>query len=427
MNKAELVAQQLLGGNLNKVQWGSAMYIVLVEGLSGGGVVDDTAKLQVLVDKAIAEGRKAIFFPHGTNGQYYVTALTNADQVVFFGDNASFVGGYTGEILQLGEGGVSQVEFDALVTDFNTLEAEVVTKNARYVVDYDPLYDLALDQLASTIYHDLGIFTIPTDKKWYVNNVIGTNNSVGNGILRAFSFDLTAGPNATGDSVRGAIGAVKGQGASDVKAIQGTAQGLAGHTGIAVGLVGEVIPGPNSGECYAIQLTCGNNTNAALIINPVNASGDVVSNGVRVRSNVGVATNLILFDDVNRTANIINVRDVNNTLAEIFRISSNGDINQGVAQASITMKNATRTFQFQAVTTGDYLRIIAGSFGDIIRFKGNGSTEFQGPAVFKNYLTGALPTAATYPNAFATFGPSKLPIYCDGTNWRKMSDDTIVT
>lgn len=105
MNKAELVAQQLLGGNLNKVQWGSAMYNVLVEGLAGGGVVDDTAKLQVLVDKAIAEGRKAIFFPYGTNGQYRVTALTNANQVVFFGDNASFVGGYSGTINQLGQSG----------------------------------------------------------------------------------------------------------------------------------------------------------------------------------------------------------------------------------------------------------------------------------------------------------------------------------
>lgn len=101
-NKAELVAQQLLSAEINRKQWGSAMYNVLVEGLAGGGVTDDTAKLQSLVNKAIAEDRKAIFFPHGTNGQYRVTALTNADQVVFFGDNAAFVGGYTGTIKQLG-------------------------------------------------------------------------------------------------------------------------------------------------------------------------------------------------------------------------------------------------------------------------------------------------------------------------------------
>jgi hypothetical protein len=70
-------------------------------GLAGDGVTDDTAKLQALINQAISEGRKAIYFPKGT---YYVTSITNADQVLFFGDNATFTGGYIGKIEQLGNG-----------------------------------------------------------------------------------------------------------------------------------------------------------------------------------------------------------------------------------------------------------------------------------------------------------------------------------
>lgn len=120
-NKAELVSKQLLNAGINKKNWGTAMYNVLVEGLVGGGITDDTAALQALVNTAIVAGRKAIFFPHST---YYVTALTNADQVVFFGDGASFVGGYTGTINQLGAGDVTQAEFDALDSKVTTLEAD---------------------------------------------------------------------------------------------------------------------------------------------------------------------------------------------------------------------------------------------------------------------------------------------------------------
>nr|WP_246627878.1 glycoside hydrolase family 55 protein [Paenibacillus oenotherae] len=80
------------------------MYNVLECGLVGDGVTDDTAELQALVNMAIAAGSKAIYFPHtSSGGQYYITSVANADQVVFFGDNASFVGGYTGVIYQMGD------------------------------------------------------------------------------------------------------------------------------------------------------------------------------------------------------------------------------------------------------------------------------------------------------------------------------------
>jgi len=88
----------------NRKAWGPVMYNVLENKLVGDGVTDDTAALQTLVNKAIEEGRKAIFFPHTpSGGKYYVTALTNTDQVMFFGDNSSFIGGYGGTIRQLGD------------------------------------------------------------------------------------------------------------------------------------------------------------------------------------------------------------------------------------------------------------------------------------------------------------------------------------
>lgn len=109
----EQISKQYAAAAINKQQWGFA-YNVLVEGLVGGGVVDDTAALQALVNKAISEGRRTILFPHGTNGQYKVTALTNANQVDFVGDNATFVGGYTGQISNFGGTAEIQAVIDSL-------------------------------------------------------------------------------------------------------------------------------------------------------------------------------------------------------------------------------------------------------------------------------------------------------------------------
>lgn len=100
----EIVSSNIGDYITNKKTWGNVMYNVLEHGLIGDGTTNDTAALQTLINTAIAAGRKSIFFPHTTTGgQYFVTALTNADQVVFFGDNASFVGGYAGIIHQIGD------------------------------------------------------------------------------------------------------------------------------------------------------------------------------------------------------------------------------------------------------------------------------------------------------------------------------------
>lgn len=104
----ELIAKNIGNALTNIKTWGSVSYNVLDEGLKGGGVVDDTDALQNLIDRAIAAGRRTIMFPHGKNGQYFVTHLENADQVDFIGDNSYFVGGYAGIIENLG--GISAID-----------------------------------------------------------------------------------------------------------------------------------------------------------------------------------------------------------------------------------------------------------------------------------------------------------------------------
>lgn len=121
----ELLSQNISNAQTNVKTWGPLMYNALEHGVKGDwdGVkgTDDTEAMQKLVNKAIAEGRKCIGLPHTpTGGMYYVTHLDDADQVVFVGDNASFVGGFTGTINQLGTFGVPQEEFDEL-------KAETVT------------------------------------------------------------------------------------------------------------------------------------------------------------------------------------------------------------------------------------------------------------------------------------------------------------
>lgn len=95
----ELIAQQILNGNINKRTWGDILYNVKVYGAIGDGVKDDTIAIQATIDYAISVGGKAVFFPHGT---YKVTALTGLSSVVLFGDNASFVG-ITDTISQIGK------------------------------------------------------------------------------------------------------------------------------------------------------------------------------------------------------------------------------------------------------------------------------------------------------------------------------------
>lgn len=66
-------------------------------GAVGDGSTNDTAAVQAAVNAVGANG--AIYFPPGT---YSVTSLTGANNVLFCGNGASFTGGYSRKIAQIG-------------------------------------------------------------------------------------------------------------------------------------------------------------------------------------------------------------------------------------------------------------------------------------------------------------------------------------
>jgi hypothetical protein len=91
---------QIFTGDGTVVGMDTQYHMVAWWGVKGDGITDETDLVQKVIDATIAAGRKAIYFHKGT---YVVTALTNDNLVVFFGDNASFTGGYTGHIYQIGD------------------------------------------------------------------------------------------------------------------------------------------------------------------------------------------------------------------------------------------------------------------------------------------------------------------------------------
>jgi len=375
------------------------VYNVKGYGAKGDGTTDDTAAIQATIDDAITTGAKAIFCPPGT---YKVTSLTNADKVVFFGDNAQF-SGVSIPIWQVG-----------------------IDLTKRYAFNYTPTYDLASDVLSVTLYHNLGDFTIPNDKKWYVNHVEGTNNSSGNGILRAYSFALKAGPNASGDSVRGCTGLVQSEGPADVKAIHGTAEGLEGHTGVLTGVCGAAYPASTSGESYGFQATLGDGAWAALIINgKLNDGTESVKFGIRNRTGALNFTDAFINYDAKGAGDFLRLRNETGDTV-LFQINNSGHVILG-EQRFLRLKNDLRDFDLQAINTDDYVRLLAGGVGDIIKFYANGGVVIGNPTD-GNKGAGTLNAKAVYDDGTLLTDyviEHYIKGYLDINKWKKINPKVI--
>lgn len=113
---SELASSRISQTTANVRAFGDAFYNVMAKPYeaAGDGIKNDTAIFQKVVDDANDAGRRAVYCPHGT---YYVTALTNDANIVWFGDNATFTGGYSGTINQMGQFGASEAEFNELKAD----------------------------------------------------------------------------------------------------------------------------------------------------------------------------------------------------------------------------------------------------------------------------------------------------------------------
>lgn len=96
---SELMSQNNTNAMMNYRLWGNLVYVVSAYDIFPDGT-DVTIKLQYLVNLAIATGRNTIFFPAG---EYFVTSILNDDNIIYFGDNATFVGGYEKKINSFGD------------------------------------------------------------------------------------------------------------------------------------------------------------------------------------------------------------------------------------------------------------------------------------------------------------------------------------
>lgn len=301
--------------------------------------------------------------------------------------------------------GVLLAEISVVVGDTTVNDVDITDKrlfkglynngNTKQRIIYNtlsPVYDQLDGGVAVSQLHDIGDFQIPTDKKLYTYSVRGRNNSFGNGYMRAFDFDLTAGANATGDSVRGCIGAVYTEGDAVVKALHGTAEGLQGSTGKLVGVVGQVVPCETTTESYAYQATCGDGTSGVFIINGVyNDNTEHIEFGFRNRVDGIVFDVAFINYDTNGFGDFLRQRNLAGDTV-LFSVDKDGKVttvnsinsptintdkvNLSV-QGSIVIPNATRDFELQAPNTGDYLRIISEGNGDIVKINADGTFELS--------------------------------------------------
>lgn len=167
-----------IGNAMTNVRaWNTVMYNVNDYGIFPLPVMTDaTDNLQKLVDLARSENRKSIFLPEG---QYYVTELSNADEVFFFGDNASFIGGYSGVIKQLGDY-ASEYELNA-VKEETAQKADIAYVNGQYNTLDEKINMTAsgspkgtyatLSALQSAIpTGNSNIYLVVADGKWYYWN-----------------------------------------------------------------------------------------------------------------------------------------------------------------------------------------------------------------------------------------------------------------
>ncbi|MBY0205252.1 hypothetical protein [Paenibacillus cucumis (ex Kampfer et al. 2016)] len=125
---SELMSQNNTNAMMNYRLWGELVYVVTAYDIFPDGT-DVTNKLQALVNLANIQGRTAIFFPAG---EYFVTYINNDENIYLFGDNATFVGGYTKAISQIGDAGTDSELREIL------FDSEPVPQSVE-ILDYRPL------------------------------------------------------------------------------------------------------------------------------------------------------------------------------------------------------------------------------------------------------------------------------------------------
>lgn len=297
------------------------------------------------------------------------------------------------------------------------LSDSVSLSSDRTPFTYAPDYDLFSGALAVQHYYQIGTLTIPASKQYDILRFEGSVN--GGARFSPFNFDLTV-TNTT--NAYGVIGIIKNTGSGVTKAIYGRAQAQTGCTGVVVGVVAgcTVDSGVVATDMYGVQISMdgtGTPTVSAAVRIDTAEANRTIQNGILSMDiirysdafikgfNLGTGSFLkwqsatqVPFE-VDKDGAIYK-RDATSGLT-LFNVAANGETSWGSTSAPqivLHLYNGTRGYQIQAVTTGDYLRILADGIGDLVKFKATGDVTLAGTIDYgiSNALGGgAAPTFGT--------------------------------
>jgi lysophospholipase L1-like esterase len=124
----------------NIKNWGNLFYNVANYGIVPG--IDVTVQLQTLVNIANAENRSTIVLNAGV---YTVTDIANDDNIVYFGDGASFTGGYSKVINDFSD----LLDFSERLDDAATKIELEAKADISYVNSQDAMLDTKISSVAS--------------------------------------------------------------------------------------------------------------------------------------------------------------------------------------------------------------------------------------------------------------------------------------
>lgn len=175
-------------------------------GAVGDGTTNDTIAVQSAINAVKANGGKTVYLPHGVNGIYKVTALTNIDGLIFLGDNAVF-DGVDIAVKQLGAGAVgSSISPD----DFHGTDYQKVQQALDYALEnnvaviFTKMYDIT----GNTLMINRPEFYYATDRKQlYLIGAGGGIKKTDSGFIFSATYDATGDINVSNlkyESVAGA-------------------------------------------------------------------------------------------------------------------------------------------------------------------------------------------------------------------------------
>jgi len=248
--------------------------------------------------------------------------------------------------------------------------------------------------------------------------------------LFAYHFELTAGPSSSGtDPIRGLIGRVNNSnGTGEIKAIRVGASDI-GTSGAAalMAISADVRPNANTTAAYIAQLS--EQANAATPdkvtgINFDTLNGNRWLNGIVFEQ--GMEVNDAWFQasmgaGSGASARFLKLKDA--AAAELFYVDKlghiltsggatlNGAVTVGTSlalgsQVTASFNNTTRDYQLQAVTSGDYFRVLIGGVGDGLVLTANKNLGVGGVTDFGSGTGGivGIPNATANPSTTPTGG-----------------------